>query len=181
MLQRVACAAGLAGRALSQLGSNGQLAQQATTAAAVGAQQVFQRLGFATNSHDIFNVHRESTENNWNTEFDFTEANYKKVSTSSEEAWAFICNEIQVEAHCSLCLCQADPAIEACHVLFVSRRMIAGMKMQIRCTYPKDSMLTALHYCLDIVWAQAQQTQALACSQPSISARASYPDLVKKA
>ena len=81
MLQRVACAAGLAGRALAQLGSNGQLAQQATTSAAVGAQQVFQRLSFATNSHDIFNVHRESGDNNWNTEFDFTNANYKKVST----------------------------------------------------------------------------------------------------
>jgi hypothetical protein len=36
--------------------------------------------GFATNSHDVFNVHNDEAHNNWNTEFDFTEANYKRVS-----------------------------------------------------------------------------------------------------
>ncbi|GAB4823881.1 hypothetical protein N2152v2_010927 [Parachlorella kessleri] len=36
--------------------------------------------GFATNSHDIFNMHVNSPENNPSTQFDFTEANYEKVA-----------------------------------------------------------------------------------------------------
>lgn len=35
---------------------------------------------FATNSHDIFNVHRHESHNNWDTEFDFTDANYERVA-----------------------------------------------------------------------------------------------------
>jgi len=35
---------------------------------------------FSTNSHDHFNVHRESTDNNWETKFEFSEANKKKVA-----------------------------------------------------------------------------------------------------
>ena len=38
------------------------------------------RASFATNSHDVFNTHRESAENNKQTTFDFTEANYEKVA-----------------------------------------------------------------------------------------------------
>jgi NADH dehydrogenase (ubiquinone) flavoprotein 2 len=36
--------------------------------------------GFATNSHDVFNTHRESADNNKQTTFDFTEANYEKAA-----------------------------------------------------------------------------------------------------
>ncbi|KAK9787883.1 hypothetical protein WJX73_009232 [Symbiochloris irregularis] len=38
------------------------------------------RLAMATNSHDIFNVHRHSPDNNLDTPFDFTEANYELVT-----------------------------------------------------------------------------------------------------
>lgn len=38
------------------------------------------RRWFATNSHDIFNTHRHEAHNNWDTEFDFTDANYEKVA-----------------------------------------------------------------------------------------------------
>lgn len=34
----------------------------------------------ATNSHDIFNVHRDQPDNNWEVQFDFTTQNYKKVN-----------------------------------------------------------------------------------------------------
>lgn len=40
----------------------------------------FSRRRFATNSHDIFNVHKDSPENNMSTEFDFTPANYQRVA-----------------------------------------------------------------------------------------------------
>lgn len=36
--------------------------------------------GFATNSVDIFNIHKHSPENNLSTQFDFTDANYEKVA-----------------------------------------------------------------------------------------------------
>ncbi|CAL5229377.1 g12691 [Coccomyxa viridis] len=35
---------------------------------------------FATNSQDIFNTHRHSTQNNWDTPFDFTSENYEHVA-----------------------------------------------------------------------------------------------------
>jgi hypothetical protein len=38
------------------------------------------RRAFATNSHDVFNTHRESPINNKQTTFDFTEANYERVA-----------------------------------------------------------------------------------------------------
>lgn len=74
---------GLLGRALCQASSTsapGTLQQ-----AAAATPRLLQLLGagrawFATNSHDIFNVHRESADNNWNTEFDFTPDNYKVVA-----------------------------------------------------------------------------------------------------
>eukprot|EP00887_Chlorella_sp_A99_P004613 scaffold4.g4613.t1 len=50
-----------------------------TTAVAQAAVPVASRW-FATNSHDIFNVHRHEAHNNWQTEFDFTEANYEKAA-----------------------------------------------------------------------------------------------------
>lgn len=38
------------------------------------------RVGMSTNSHDIWNVHHHTQENNWDTPFDFTEANYELAS-----------------------------------------------------------------------------------------------------
>ena len=35
---------------------------------------------FATNSTDIFNVHKDTPENNLDTPFDFTDANYEKAA-----------------------------------------------------------------------------------------------------
>lgn len=51
-----------------------------TTAAATAAPLLSSVRHFATNSHDVFNTHRESPENNKQTTFDFTEANYEKVA-----------------------------------------------------------------------------------------------------
>lgn len=68
----------LAGRLASAAGS-----QQSSCVAARSAQplgQLLQRFGFATNSTDIFNVHKETPENNASMTFDFSEANYKVVN-----------------------------------------------------------------------------------------------------
>jgi len=46
---------------------------RASLRAAVGGR------AFATNSHDRFNVHKETSENNWEVPFDFTPENYKRV------------------------------------------------------------------------------------------------------
>lgn len=66
---------GLAGRALAAAAASGgaptALAQQAAAAASVSLRSLASR-HFSTNSHDIFNVHKDSGDNNWNTEFDFT-------------------------------------------------------------------------------------------------------------
>eukprot|EP00891_Asterochloris_glomerata_P003744 jgi/Astpho2/3744/Aster-04927 len=35
------------------------------------------RRWFSTNSHDVFNVHKHASDNNWETDFDFTDANYE--------------------------------------------------------------------------------------------------------
>lgn len=87
MLGRVAS---VAGRLLAQqLGtaagpsSCSGLVQQA--AAAAGCSGLLAKLGgqsssYATNSHDIFNIHKHAPDNNWNTDFDFTPDNYKRVS-----------------------------------------------------------------------------------------------------
>lgn len=82
MLGRLASATGLLGRAASQLcGSQAAASglQHAAAGASLRLSQLLAAHGFATNSHDIFNVHKESVENNWNTEFDFTMDNYKRV------------------------------------------------------------------------------------------------------
>ncbi|PNH11914.1 NADH dehydrogenase [ubiquinone] flavoprotein 2, mitochondrial [Tetrabaena socialis] len=42
--------------------------------------QLLHRFGFATNSIDVFNVHKDTPENNASITFDFTEANYKVVN-----------------------------------------------------------------------------------------------------
>ncbi|WIA20676.1 hypothetical protein OEZ85_005051 [Tetradesmus obliquus] len=89
MLGRLASSAGVLGKLVAQqlasnAGASAGLAQ--TAAAAAGSSGLLQQLGrsssraFATNSHDIFNIHKHSPDNNWNTEFDFTPANYKKVA-----------------------------------------------------------------------------------------------------
>lgn len=59
-----------------QTSSRTSAAAQAVQAAACLSNQRW----FATNSHDIFNVHRHEAHNNWDTEFDFTDANYEKVA-----------------------------------------------------------------------------------------------------
>eukprot|EP00882_Tetradesmus_deserticola_P011116 GHRQ01011754.1.p1 GENE.GHRQ01011754.1~~GHRQ01011754.1.p1 ORF type:complete len:129 (+),score=50.57 GHRQ01011754.1:397-783(+) len=86
MLGRIALSAGVLGRMVAQqlAGSAGASAGLAQTAAASSSSGLLHLLGsssraFATNSHDIFNIHKHSPDNNWNTDFDFTPANYKKV------------------------------------------------------------------------------------------------------
>jgi hypothetical protein len=90
MLGRLASSAGVLGQLVAQqLASNAAasagLAQ--TAAAAASSSGLLHLLGrssraFATNSHDIFNIHKHSPDNNWNTDFDFTPANYKKVRSN---------------------------------------------------------------------------------------------------
>jgi len=83
MLGRLAHSAGIVGKLFGQqlvsAGAAAGLPQQAA-AAGTGLLQLLGRSGFSTNSHDIFNVHKHSPENNWNTGFDFTPDNYKKVN-----------------------------------------------------------------------------------------------------
>lgn len=85
MLGRVASTAGkLLAHQLGASAACSSVVQQA--AAAAGCSGLLQKLGeacsrgFATNSHDIFNIHKHAPHNNWNTEFDFTPENYKRVS-----------------------------------------------------------------------------------------------------
>ncbi|KAF8062742.1 NADH dehydrogenase [ubiquinone] flavoprotein 2 [Scenedesmus sp. PABB004] len=86
MLGRLASSAGVLGKlAAQQLAAAGGCGGAAAAGpAAAGAGGALLRLaraaGFATNSHDVFNVHKHAPDNNWNTEFDFTPANYKKVA-----------------------------------------------------------------------------------------------------
>lgn len=42
--------------------------------------KVWSRLAYSTNSTDVFNIHKDTPENNWNTQFDFTEANYQRAA-----------------------------------------------------------------------------------------------------
>lgn len=79
MLGRLASSASVLGRLVAQQLTATAAVQQTTAAAGSGLLHLLARQSFATNSHDLFNVHRESPDNNWNTEFDFTPANYKKV------------------------------------------------------------------------------------------------------
>lgn len=83
MLGRVvSCASNLLVQQLGASAARGGFLQQA--AAAAGCSGLLQKLGqssgYATNSHDIFNIHKHSPHNNWNTEFDFTPDNYKRVA-----------------------------------------------------------------------------------------------------
>jgi hypothetical protein len=88
MLSRAAaCAGRLLAQQLSGCGGAAAAAQanaMQLQAAAAGATGLLAQLGgrrtFATNSHDIFNIHKHAPDNNWNTEFDFTPDNYKRVS-----------------------------------------------------------------------------------------------------
>lgn len=80
MLSRLACSSALLGRALSQLvSSSGASAATQQAAACTRVSQNLWRSGFATNSTDIFNVHKDTPENNWDVQFDFTEENHKRV------------------------------------------------------------------------------------------------------
>eukprot|EP00877_Chromochloris_zofingiensis_P009143 jgi/Chrzof1/4482/Cz14g14250.t1 len=81
MLSRLACSSALLGRALSQLvSSSGASAATQQAAACTRVSQNLWRSGFATNSTDIFNVHKDTPENNWDVQFDFTEENHKRVA-----------------------------------------------------------------------------------------------------
>ena len=51
-----------------------------TSASTTAAAPLAPSRGFATNSHDVFNTHREFADNNKQTTFDFTEANYEKAA-----------------------------------------------------------------------------------------------------
>jgi NADH dehydrogenase (ubiquinone) flavoprotein 2 len=83
MLGRVvSCAGKLLAQQLTASAATSSAVQQA--AAAAGCSGLLQKLGqqwsgYATNSHDIFNIHKHAPDNNWNTEFDFTPENYKRV------------------------------------------------------------------------------------------------------
>jgi hypothetical protein len=92
MLSRLASSAGLLGQLASHIANSGgtgaaaalQHAAAATSHAAArwggGAAAAAQRQqGFATNSHDIFNVHKDSPENNINVPFEFTAETMKQV------------------------------------------------------------------------------------------------------
>lgn len=90
MLPRLASTATLLGQLASQLATSGSaggaaqaLQQAAAAASGRGLQHLSamqpQRAGFATNSHDIFNVHQDSPENNINVPFEFTAATMKRV------------------------------------------------------------------------------------------------------
>lgn len=93
MLARMAPSAGILGRLLAQQLGGASMAAAAlgncTATSASCSSALLARIGaaaartFATNSHDIFNVHKHSAENNWSTEFDFTPANYKKARRRS--------------------------------------------------------------------------------------------------
>lgn len=52
----------------------------ATVQPVLSSQSPVTTRGFATNSHDIFNKHVATPENNADTQFDFTEANYEKIA-----------------------------------------------------------------------------------------------------
>ena len=82
MLGRVAA---LAGRALVAACERQEplqlLAQRAAAAASTSSLgEVLRSRGFATNSTDVFNIHKDTPENNANTTFDFTEVGLPRVS-----------------------------------------------------------------------------------------------------
>ncbi len=94
MLGRVASSA--AKLLAHQLGAGAASSAVQQAAAAAGCSGLLQKLGqacrgFATNSHDIFNIHKHSPHNNWNTEFDFTPDNYKRVSRSWCQGRIILC------------------------------------------------------------------------------------------
>lgn len=74
MLGRVAV---LAGRALAAACESQQVQQLGLRAAAAAStsslKEVLQARGFATNSTDVFNIHKDTPENHAGIQFDFTE------------------------------------------------------------------------------------------------------------
>lgn len=93
MLGRVASCAG---KLLAhQLGAGAASSAVQQAAAAAGCSGLLQKLGeacrgYSTNSHDIFNIHKHAPHNNWNTEFDFTPDNYKRVRSSKRAFQAVV-------------------------------------------------------------------------------------------
>eukprot|EP00879_Flechtneria_rotunda_P001051 GHRR01001189.1.p1 GENE.GHRR01001189.1~~GHRR01001189.1.p1 ORF type:complete len:295 (+),score=104.56 GHRR01001189.1:317-1201(+) len=81
MLRHLASSAGVMRKLLAQqLSAAVALEQQVASASSNGLLQLAKKQAFATNSHDIFNIHHHSPDNNWQTEFDFTPENYKRVA-----------------------------------------------------------------------------------------------------
>lgn len=109
MLGRLASSAGALGQLfVQQLASSGAsagLVQRAAAASGNGLLQLCRRT-FATNSHDIFNIHKHTPDNNWNTDFDFTPANYKKVDGVAGQ------HRITLHTDAGVCttICVAHPA-----------------------------------------------------------------------
>jgi NADH dehydrogenase (ubiquinone) flavoprotein 2 len=69
---------GILSRALHSSGS--AAAASTWQPLAVSSQAPITQRFFATNSHDIFNIHKDAPHNNKGTEFDFTEANYQRAA-----------------------------------------------------------------------------------------------------
>ena len=65
-------ALGIVGRAVLAASHSGQAQQAAAAVATSAANQQFVSRGFATNSTDVFNIHKDTPENNVNTKFEFT-------------------------------------------------------------------------------------------------------------
>lgn len=66
-----------AGRLTAALGRQSCL--QSVCGSVPAASQSTSR-DFSTNSHDIFNVHKHNSDNNWETPFDFTDENYETAA-----------------------------------------------------------------------------------------------------
>lgn len=66
-----------AGRLTAALGR--QSCHQSVCGLVPAASQSTSR-DFSTNSHDIFNVHKHNSDNNWETPFDFTDENYETAA-----------------------------------------------------------------------------------------------------
>jgi hypothetical protein len=88
MLSRLASSAGLlgqlAGQVIAGAGGGASTALQRAAAAGGRAAAAWGGRGYATNSHDIFNVHKDSADNNINVPFEFTPETMKRVRRRRE-------------------------------------------------------------------------------------------------
>lgn len=69
----------LVGRAVYTAAQGGAV-QQATAAGSVSLANALNARLFSTNSTDVFNIHKDTPDNNASIEFDYTEPNYKAVN-----------------------------------------------------------------------------------------------------